>query len=145
MSNGVFVLIKKTLGRKPHADARVQFLRYAISGGIAFVFDYSVTLSLTEFLHFPYLLSTACGFSVGLLITYILSIWWIFDQRRVKNKMGEFSVFGVIALTGIALSIGFMWLFTDVCSIDYRISKLITTVLVSVWNFVLKKKILFTK
>ncbi len=145
MASRIHDILRTVFGRQPRADAAVQFLRYVISGGTAFVFDYATVLLLTELAGFPYLLSTACGFCVGLLITYFMSVVWIFDERRVANKTGEFLVFGVIALTGIALSLGFMWLFTDICSIDYRISKLITTVIVSVWNFVLKKKILFTK
>ena len=77
-------------------------------------------------------------------ITYILSIYWIFDEHRTENKIVEFSVFLLIGLSGILLNIGLMWVFTSLCSIYYMLSKLITTVIVFVWNFVLKKKLLFT-
>ncbi len=133
------------LGRRPVSDAKAQFLRYIISGGLAFVADYVVLYVLTEYAGLHYLFSSACGFAVGLVITYLLSIWWIFDYRNSKSKLREFVVFALIGASGILLNLAFMWLFTEVCAIHYLVSKLITTVLVSVWNFVLKKKILFTK
>lgn len=138
-------LAMATMGRKPVSDPAVQFLRYIISGGLAFVCDYATMFLLTEYAGMHYLLSSAFGFAIGLIITYLLSIWWIFDQRRADSRIIEFAAFGVIALTGIGLNLAFMWIFTEMCSIHYLVSKLVTTVLVSVWNFILKKKILFTR
>ncbi|NCC98818.1 MAG: GtrA family protein [Bacteroidia bacterium] len=141
----LITLIKEVLGKKPAHSTLVQICRYICSGGLAFVFDYVTLYILTEYAGFHYLVSSACGFSVGLVITYILSIYWIFDEHRTKDKIVEFSVFLLIGLSGILLNIGLMWVFTSLCSIYYMLSKLITTIIVFVWNFIFKKKLLFTQ
>jgi putative flippase GtrA len=38
-----------------------------------------------------------------------------------------------------------MWLLADKAGIHYLVSKVITTVLVFIWNFIAKKTILFSK
>ena len=45
----------------------------------------------------------------------------------------------MVALTGLILNDLFMWLFVSVWFIDYRIAKIIVTVLVAIWNFVTRK------
>ncbi|MGB4413938.1 MAG: GtrA family protein [Paludibacter sp.] len=120
-------------------------VRYFFAGGIAFIADTSVLYLLTEFAGFNYLISSIIGFSTGLIITYLMSIGWIFDQKRLKNKTFEFSVFVLIGVVGLALTSLFMWLFTSIWLLHYILSKIITTAIVFIWNFIAKKRILFTK
>ncbi|MGB4576958.1 MAG: GtrA family protein [Paludibacter sp.] len=123
----------------------IQMVRYFFAGGIAFIADTSVLYLLTEFAGFNYLISSIIGFSTGLIITYLMSIGWIFDQKRLKNKTFEFSVFVLIGVVGLALTSLFMWLFTSIWLLHYILSKIITTAIVFIWNFIAKKRILFTK
>ena len=107
--------------------------------------DASLLYLLTEWLGFHYLLSTVISYSVGLVITYIFSILWVFDSISVDNRVLEFSVFASIGVMGLGLTSLFMWLFTSRCGLHYIISKAITTVIVFVWNFVAKKLLLFRR
>lgn len=121
-----------------------QLVRYAVSGGVATVVDFAVLWLLCDFAGWHYLLGAACGYAVGLAITYLMSVLWIFDQRRLSNRVAEFLAFALIAGVGIGLTQLFMWLFTDIFGVYYLYSKLITTVVVSLVNFVLKKTLLFS-
>lgn len=129
----------------PSKKTHIQLFRHILSGGVAFSFDVSLLYILTEFVHVHYLLATIMGFSVGLIITYLLSILWIFDERQKENKSIEIIIFIFIGIIGLAFTSFFMWLFTSVLMLHYLFSKVFTTVIVFVWNFVAKKKILFTK
>ena len=88
---------------------------------------------------------TAIAFAAGLLITYLFSILWVFDERRLKSRSAEIGIFVGIGVIGLGLTELLMWLLADKAGIHYLISKVITTVLVFVWNFVAKKTILFSK
>lgn len=81
-----FVWMKKS------KDIKVQFMRYAVVGGIAFIADYSSLFIFTEIFKLHYLLSAAFGFLIGLVINYFLSIKWVFDQPK-SNKIFKFSIF----------------------------------------------------
>lgn len=123
----------------------VQLFRYLLSGGTAFLMDVGLMILLKEVFGVHYLTASIIGFIVGLIFTYILSIRWIFDERRLANKWNELVVFALIGVVGIGLTWFFMKLFTSILLLYYVFSKVLTTVIVSLWNFGAKKLILFTK
>lgn len=123
----------------------IQIIRYFISGGIAAIADFGLLYLLTEFLGLYYLLSAVISFSVGLLITYLFSITWIFNQRRISNRWIELLIFGGIGAVGLLLTYLFMQYFTEVINLHYMLSKVLTTIIVFFWNFLTKRFILFTR
>ena len=137
-------MIKKVLFGKAN-NAYIQLFRYLFAGGVAFLADVSILYLLTEYAHVHYLLSSLAGFSAGLTITYLMSIYWIFDEKSKNNKAVELTIFIIIGTIGLGLTSLFMWLFTSLLLLHYLFSKILTTAIVFVWNFVAKKQILFTK
>ena len=125
-------------------DIRIQLFRYLVSGGTAFLVDAALLALLTEcFGRERLLLWTAIAFAAGLLVTYLFSIHWVFDNRSMNNRAAEFTVFALIGITGLGLTELLMWLFADKAGLHYLIAKIVTTVLVFFWNFAAKKIILF--
>lgn len=122
----------------------LQLVRYVVSGSIAFSVDFGLLYLLTEYAHLDYRIAATIGFTAGMVVTYLLSIYWIFDQRRTDNRKVEFLIFAGIGLIGVALTLFLMWLFTDFLEIYYLISKLLSTIVVTLFNFIAKKYILFT-
>ncbi len=123
----------------------VEIFRYLVSGIIAFGADTAILYSLTEYAGLYYLFSSIIGFCAGLLISYIMNVIWVFNDRKIVNKKLEFSIFLIISLVGLAMNSLFMWLLTSVFLVYYIYSKIITTVLVFIWNYFAKKKSLFSK
>jgi len=123
----------------------VQLFRYMIAGGTAFVLDFSLLWFCTEKAGINYLISTVIGYSVGLIVSYLMSILWVFDQRRIRNVALELGGFTLIGLIGVGLTSLLMWLQTDKLGLYYLFSKITTTAIVFFWNFAAKKTILFTR
>jgi len=121
-----------------------QFLRYLVVGGIAFVLDFGVLVVLTDALGVWYLTSAAVSFCCGLATNYLLSITWVFTVRSVSSQKAEFAIFSIIGIVGLGWNELFMYLGTDVAGLDYRVSKLITVAIVLVWNFGMRKLLLFS-
>lgn len=122
-----------------------QLIRYTFVGGFAFIVDFGTLFLLTEYLNLHYLVSAAIAFILGLVTNYFLSIGWVFTKHSVSDKRIEFIVFALIGLAGLGLNELFLWLFTDLAGMYYLISKILTAVLVYLWNFFVRKLILFNK
>ncbi len=125
----------------------VQFVRYMCSGGLAFAADKTLFV-LTHYytLHLNKYWATSVGFVAGIIITYLLSVLWVFDERRMQNRVIEVTIFVAIGVIGLALMNLFMWIFGDLFAIpDAFVCNLLSTALVTLWNFLAKKYILFTK
>ena len=123
----------------------LQLFRYTFVGGFAFLVDFGTLFSLTEFFDIHYLVSAAIAFIFGLTINYFLSVLWVFSSRTMESRLLEFFLFALIGLVGLGLTELFLWLLTDILSIYYLLSKMITTSVVYFWNFFVRKLLLFNK
>lgn len=121
-----------------------SFMRYLVAGGAGFLLDYGVLLFCYEVVGIHYLIASALGFIAGLIFVYVSSNKWVFGHRKMEEcKVKEFSIFSLIGIVGLLLTVLFMWVFTDELGMPPRISKLFTTALVLLWNFGARKYVLY--
>ena len=116
-----------------------QFMKFGIVGVIAFVIDYGVMIFLTEVFGVPYLISTTISFVVSVIFNYFASMRFVFKRKGDMSRRREFIIFIVLSVCGLGINDLLMWLMVDSLYIDYRLSKIVVTVVVAVWNFVTRK------
>ena len=142
MKVGVINLIQRSL--KDATDkTHIQLFRYLFVGGAAFIVDFLSLFILTDFFGIYYLISAAIAFILGLIANYFLSISWVFNKRKLKNRHFEFGVFAVIGIIGLGFNEIFIWFFTQDLQIYYLLSKILAAVIILFWNFLARKFILF--
>ena len=122
----------------------IQLIRYTIVGGLAFAIDFGLLFILTEYIGLFYVLSATLSFIAGLLVNYFISTSWIF-KSVIKNKQIEFTLFALIGVIGLGLNDLLIWIFTEKFHLHYMFTKLVTAVLVYLWNFFGRKYFLFNK
>jgi putative flippase GtrA len=137
----------KTLSRKLIKEQTdkilIQFIRYFVVGGTAFIVDIGSLYILTEFFGIYYLISASISFILGLITNYLLSISWVFNKRTLDSKKLEFGVFTLIGIVGLALNGVLIWFFTEYLQIYYILSKIIAAAIILSWNFAARRFILF--
>ncbi len=121
----------------------IQFLRYTIVGGVAFVVDFAFLYLFTNNLKIYYLVSAGISFILGLVVNYFLSKTWVFNRASLNNRLLEFGVFALIGVVGLVINELFIWVFTDKIHIYYLLSKILATIFVFLWNFFARKFILY--
>lgn len=149
----------------PPADNRVQFLRSLVVGGVATVADMGVLILLKELTPGASagfwdttagtFLATSVGFICGLIVNYLMSTFWAFRGLNTKSRAAEFTVFCIISVIGLALNDLIVWFFDHTLS-DLRLfgpllpgdkyyiaGKIVATLVVFVWNFGLRKILLY--
>jgi Predicted membrane protein len=140
MPSSLYALLKA-----PSDNIFIQMFRYMLVGGTAFCVDFLLLFLCTDVLGLHYLISAGIGFICGMVVNYILSVHWVFNQRRFNNRVSELFIFMVIGGIGLVLTSLLMWVFTDKVHLHYLLSKIITTVIVLFWNFGARKAILFSR
>ncbi len=133
----------ETLFKGQSNNTLLQLFRYTFVGGFAFLIDFSTLYILTDYLKIYYLFSAGIAFILGLIANYFLSVKWVFNSRKVENRLMEFLLFTLIGLVGLGLNELFLWILTELFLIYYLLSKMITTFVVYFWNFFARKIILF--
>ncbi len=135
----------KALFIEPTDDGFMQFFRYIFVGGASFLADYVLLHLITE-AGVHYLISGTISFLAGLWVNYALSKLLVFQKKTDgAEKAKEMIVFAVVAVTGLAMTEGLMWLFTEKLSWYYMISKAAAAIIVLFWNFFAKKLLLYRK
>lgn len=122
-----------------------EFLRYFAASALALAVDFSLYVGGVQWLGLHYLLSAAIGFLSGLTVVYVVSIRWVFAHRSVgRSWQKEFVLFAAVGILGMALNELVLYVGVDLLGADYRLSKIASAGIVFMFNFALRKSLLFT-
>lgn len=116
--------------------------KFALVGTATATLDYFALYVLTDYVGLGYFLSAAIGFVLGSSCNYLLSIKWVFIPGRFTQSV-EFTFFLLTSLVGLVINQFVMWLFVAVWLVNYLVAKGAAVAIVTVWNFLMKKKFVF--
>jgi len=131
------------LFKSPSDGIFVQIFRYVLSGAVACMVDYSALVTLTQTFKLYYLISAAVAFMLGSVVSYILNITWVFDQRTFSDRRLEAILFFSIGVAGLFLNHYCIQFFTETVKLHYLESKAISIITVFVVNFITRKCIFY--
>ena len=120
-------------------DGKIQFFRYLFVGGFAAVVNIGSLYIFKETFKIYYLVANVLGFILGLIANYVLSKWLVFAKEDSMNEIAEFTIYVLIGVLGLGFDTFFVWLFTDKIGLYFMISKIVSTLLVFIWNFFARK------
>ena len=135
----ISIFNKIGIKKKKTQKTLIQIFRFGIVGVIAFIIDYATLILCKEVFGLNVLLSAAIAFTVSVVINYILSVAWVFDVDKEKDKRKNFIIFIIFSIIGLGLTELIMWIGTDLMHINYLIVKIIATIIVMVFNFITRK------
>lgn len=117
----------------------LQFFRYIFVGGTAFVVDFFFLYFFSDICGIYYLISGVLSFMISVLVNYIMSTKWVFNQENIENKLVEFNLFIIISTIGLVFTEILLYVFTDIIGLYYLISKIIAAIIVLFWNFIARR------
>lgn len=117
----------------------------AFTGGMI---DYAIMILCTELLHIHYTISIVIGGIIGAVWNFSLNRYWTFKANQADNApVGvQLVKFSCVVAGGIALKSSGTYLFTNWLHIDYKVSRIMTDIIVSLgYNYVLQTYWVFKK
>ena len=129
-----------------------QFLKFVVVGGISFLVDFTVYTIMCNVMHIYYIIAGVLGFTVSVVVNYILSMRYVFLSKDDTRKDKEFLIFVVLSLMGMFLNTILLYLCIDILysnlgylkqllSIERMniVAKVFATGVVMVFNFITRK------
>lgn len=123
-------------------DTVKQFSKFAVVGITSLAVDYILLLVLVEVLHVDFLIATSASFLASVVVNYFLSMRYVFSRRDDLSRKREFTIFAVLSAVGLGLNDLFMFVGVAVLSIGYQVMKLISTFMVTWYNFFSRRRFL---
>lgn len=135
-----------------------QILKFGVVGFVCFLIDFGITTGLTNIFGVHYLISKFFGFVVSAVVNYILSIKFVFTQKKEMDKKKEFTVFIILSAFGLLINEIVMYICIDGIyaynaflqgiisnELMVSISSVTATAIVMIYNFISRKLFLERK
>jgi putative flippase GtrA len=144
ISSQYFPSVRRWLLRQTAQRWWREFFRYFGASLIALAVDSATLVLLVEAFGLHYLAAATIAFTTGAAVLYVISVYWVFDHRRLVDRQWEFVLFALIGVAGLFVTIGVMGILTGWFQIDYRLSKAAAAGASFLFNFVFRKILLFS-
>src|SRR5450631_1924378 len=119
------------------------FLKAQAASIIATAVDFLTTIILVKYFGCWYVIGSALGTIAGGITHFAMSRHWVFGAADGKIHSQAIKYFLVWAVY-LLVSTGFVFLITNYAGINYSISKMLVSFLMSIsYNFFLHKKFVF--
>ena len=124
----------------------IVFTKAQFSALIGGMVDYGIMVFVAEVFHIHYTLGIVIGGIVGALINFTLNKWWTFnsDDAVYRNSLfKQLLKFSVTAINSIVLKSSGTYFLSTFFSIDYKITRIVVDIIVSIFSISLYKRMGF--
>jgi putative flippase GtrA len=122
-----------------------ELIGYGLGTTVAFVVDVALLTWLHEVAGLHYLVSAACGFMIGGIVLYLISVRWVFTVRRIDQPRVELPAFLALGLVGLLVQMATIYLAVRYLGWFYLYAKLAAAGFTFVTNFLLRRSLLFSR
>lgn len=143
---------RKVLFGKDYTDSElIKILLYLFVGGTAALVEWGLFylfithvlnglgLSLTSLT----MLATSLAFCLSTLYHYFLGNILVFDSGSRYKRGKELSLVFLVSVMGLGFNLLLMYIFVSLCGWQPMLSKVLTSSIVVVWNYLSRKKWIF--
>jgi len=120
-----------------------QLFRYVIAGGGLFLIDVVFFYVFAVFFSINYLVVNTTLFLFGSVLNYILSYKWVFLDSNIDSHSRNIKVLMLVLLFSLLLSNLQLYFYIEILTLEKLDSKLLSAVMVFIWNFLARKYFVF--
>jgi putative flippase GtrA len=117
-------------------EVLVKILKFSVVGFSGLIIDFGLTYLFKEKYNINKYVANSIGFTVAASSNYILNKVWTFENTSL-NITSQYTSFFLIAIVGLMITNGMIYLLNQKLKWNFYFSKLIAIVLVIAWNFTL--------
>ncbi|HNY02130.1 MAG TPA: GtrA family protein [Bacteroidales bacterium] len=114
----------------------LKFIKFSLVGFSGVFVDFGTTFICKEILKIQKYISNTFGFILAATSNFFLNRIWTFRSTN-PNIMMEFTRFFLIALIGLFINLLIIWAMTGKFKVNFYLSKVVATVVVTLWNFLI--------
>ena len=120
-----------------------QLFRFLLVGSFTFSIDFFLLLGFTKYLFIHYLISASVSFLFASTLNYFLSKLYVFRSKNKYSKKIEYFIFISFTVIGALINNIIIFAGQNYIYLDLWLSKLVSLIVVTIFNFITKKIIVF--
>lgn len=96
-----------------------QMLKFGVVGFVCFFIDYLIGIIVLniilhtageQFFELASMTGSALGFTISVIVNYILSFKFVFERKEDMNRKAEFVIFIILSIIGLGLNQLIIWI-----------------------------------
>jgi len=115
----------------------MRFIKFLGVGGAATLIQYGILIAMVELFQSSALVGSTVGYLVSGVFNYTLNYYFTFTSTAGHGL--AVTRFVIVAVVGLALNSGLVFLLTDMLAVFYITAQVIATAAVVIWNFIAHK------
>lgn len=119
-----------------------RFIKYSFFGTSTFLIDLFLLFLLKEIFDIYYIIAAGISFIFAISLHYALVRGFVFTETRRHFESG-YIIFIAIALSGLFLLSGLMFVMVDLLGIQYLIARVLISGIVGLWDYFLNSRFNF--
>ncbi len=114
-----------------------QFIKFCIIGGTSAIINFSIYYSTVEFFGLWYIYSAIISFIASAFFNFTANKFWTFrsGDKSIGVVGGQLTKYAVVMVLGLTINTSIIYGLTESFGLDYRISWVFSTGIVTFWNF----------
>lgn len=122
-----------------------SLMRYIVVGFASLTADYFIFIVFYYALHLGTAIAAPTGLVVGLVINFTLNKLWSFKNYEVNNRTlaRQLLFYMLLVIVNSIFTYYFIEIFKISSILEPKISKLIATAIITLWNYALYNKLIF--
>jgi len=121
-----------------------EAFRYGLVSVVALGVDMGLLHGLVDRFGWHYLVASVVAFLAGATVAYLLSVRFVFPNRRVHNSYLECVAFFTLGLVGVAVNAGALFIAVGTVGLGLTAGKLLAAGCTFATNFTLRRQLLFS-
>ena len=122
----------------------VDLVAYGLVSVLALACDYGLLLGLVA-AGLQYLVAATLSFCAGLVVSYALSVQFVFSHRRALSREFEAAGFFAVGIVGLLLTQALLLVLVGRLGLSVAVAKIPTTGIVFVFNFLCRRSLVFVE
>ena len=121
-----------------------QMVRFLLGGALTLATDYLV-FTILILADTPLFIASTSSFLAGFAVSFTVNKLWVFEaNKQTQHNKTQMQMALYIALLGFNIAFTYYFiLITSQLGLSVFVGKLLTIAMVTAWNFVLYKKVIF--
>lgn len=119
-----------------------DLLLYMVVGGIATVAEWVAFYLVNDICRWHYMFATVAAYVFSTFVNWLAGRIIMFKNTN-KSILFEIISIYMASIIGLLLNLLIMWVAVDLCGIQEMLSKIIATGCVFIWNYLIRKLLIY--
>jgi len=116
-----------------------KFFKYCVVGSFGTFVDLFFIYIFVDVFYLPVILSASISFVLAATSNFVFNNVWTFEKNNETVK-AKYAKFMTVSIIGLMFTVILMYILNTLLSVWYLLAKVITSILVLIWNFYANSK-----